>query len=71
MKTVGVLGCCNCGGKVILDVEAVSPRGVVDRRVLTADVDAGLTRAQNLSEEMIQLDGQTASLLAEWRRGFS
>ena len=40
MKTVGG---CDCGGKVIvLDVEAVSPRGAVDRRVLTADVDAGL-----------------------------
>ena len=26
----------------ILDVEAVSPRGVVDRRVLPADVDARL-----------------------------
>ena len=43
MKTVGVLGVCDCGGSVVvLDVEAVSPRGVVDRRVLTADVDAGL-----------------------------
>ena len=28
--------------KAILDVEAVSPRGAKDRRVLTADVDAGL-----------------------------
>ena len=38
MKTVGVLGGCGCGGKVIvLDVEAVSSRGAVDRR----DVDAG------------------------------
>ena len=42
MKTVGVPGGCDCGGKAILDVEAVSPRGEVDRRVLTADVDAGL-----------------------------
>ena len=32
MQTVGVLGGCDCGGKVILDVEAVSPRGVIDRR---------------------------------------
>ena len=39
MKTVEG---CNCGGKVILDVEAAFPRGVVDRRVLTTDVDAGL-----------------------------
>ena len=31
-----------CGGEVIaVGVEAVSPREVVDRRVLTADVDAG------------------------------
>ena len=42
MKTVGVLGGCDCGGKVTLDVDAVSPRGEIDRRVLTADVDAGL-----------------------------
>ena len=41
-ETVGVLGGCDCGGKFILDVEAVSPRGVIDRRLLTADVDAGL-----------------------------
>ena len=40
---LGVFGGCDCGGKVVvLDIEAVSPRGVVDRRVLTADVDAGL-----------------------------
>ena len=55
--------------EVILDVEADSPRGVIDRRVLTADVDARLVL--NLCEAMIQPDGQTASLLAEWRRGFS
>ena len=42
MKTAGVFGGCDCGGNVILDVEVVSPRGVKDRRVLTADVDAGL-----------------------------
>ena len=43
LKTVGVFGGCDCGGKVVLlDVEAVSLRGVVDRRVLTADVDASL-----------------------------
>ena len=42
-ETVGVLGGRDCGGKVtVLDVEAVSPRGLVDRRVLTADVDVGL-----------------------------
>ena len=36
-------GGCDCGGKVVvLDVEAVSLPGVVDRCVLTADVDAGL-----------------------------
>ena len=40
VKAVGVLGGCDCGGEVMLDVEAVSPRGVVDRRVPTADVDA-------------------------------
>ena len=35
-------GGCDCGGEVVVvGVEAVSPRGVVDRRVLTADVDAG------------------------------
>ena len=32
----------DCGGEVILDVEAVSPRWVINQRVLTADVDAGL-----------------------------
>ena len=42
MNTVEVLGGCDCGGKVILDLEAVSPRGVIERRVLTADVDAGV-----------------------------
>ena len=41
MKTIGVLE--SCGGKVVvLDVDAVSDRGVVHRRVLTADIDAGL-----------------------------
>ena len=42
MKTVEGLGGCDCGGKVVLDVETVPPRGVTDRRVLTADVDAGV-----------------------------
>ena len=42
MKTVEVLGGCDSGGEVILDVEVVSPPGEIDRRVLTADVDAGL-----------------------------
>ena len=41
MENVEVLGCCDRGGEVVLDVEAVSPRGVLDRRVL-ADVDAGV-----------------------------
>ena len=63
MKTVGVLGGCDCGGKVILDVEAVSPRGAVDLRVLTADVDAGL--GLMTCGEFIQPDGQTGILLAE------
>ena len=36
-------GGCECGGKVVvLGVEAVSPREAVDRRVLTAGVDASL-----------------------------
>ena len=36
-------GGCDCGGEVVVvGVEAVSPRGVVDRRGRTADVDAGL-----------------------------
>ena len=36
-------GGCDSGGEVlVVGVEAVSPRRVVDRRVLTADVDAGL-----------------------------
>ena len=42
MKTVKGLGGCDCGGEVILDGEAVSHRGVIDRRVLTADVGAGV-----------------------------
>ena len=37
-----VLGGCDCGGRVILDVEAVALRSVTDWRVLTADVDAGV-----------------------------
>ena len=48
-STVPLLSCqgfggCDCGGGevVVVGVEAVSPRGVVDRRVLTADVDASL-----------------------------
>ena len=42
MKSVEVLGGCDRGGEVVLDVEAVSPQRVVDRSVLTADVDTGL-----------------------------
>ena len=64
MRTVRDFGGWNFGGKVILDVEDVSPRGIIDRRVLAPDVGARL-----LCEEMIQPGGQTASLLAEWRRG--
>ena len=57
---------CDCGGKVIvLDVEAVSPRGVVYRRVLTADVDAGL--------ELVTCErsgfSQMAKLHLCWRSG--
>ena len=36
-------GCGDCGCEVVaVGVEAVSPRGDVDRRVLTANFDAGL-----------------------------
>ena len=42
VKTVGVLDHCDCGSDVILNVEAVPSVGVIDRSVLTADVDAGL-----------------------------
>ena len=43
LKTIRNLGGCDSGGKVVvLGVEAVSLRGVVDRRVLTAEVDASL-----------------------------
>ena len=40
--TVGGLARCDCGSDVILNVEAVLSVGVIDRSVLTADVDAGL-----------------------------
>ena len=40
MKTVKSLRDCDCGGEVVVDVEAVSPRGKIDRRVSSADVDA-------------------------------
>ena len=42
MKAVGVLDHCDCGSGVILNVEAVPSVGVIDRSVLTADIDAGL-----------------------------
>ena len=35
-------GSATGGDVVVVGVEAVSPRGVVDRRVLTADVDASV-----------------------------
>ena len=56
-------------GKVILDVDAVSPQGVIDRRVLTADVDAGFGLIT--CEEVFQPDGQTAFLQAKWHTGCS
>ena len=41
MKTIGVLGRCDCGGKVVVvRVEAVSPRGVVDRRLQSTSMQA-------------------------------
>ena len=42
LKTVKVLGSCECGGMVTLGVEAVLIKGVVDRSVLTADFDPGV-----------------------------
>ena len=42
LKTVGGFVRCDCGSDVILNVEAVLSEGVVDRSVLTADVNAGL-----------------------------
>ena len=42
LKTVKVLGDCDCGGMVTLGVKSVLIRGVVDRSVLTADFDAGV-----------------------------
>ena len=42
LKTVKVLGGCDCGSMVTLGVEAVLIRGVVDRSVLTADFDPGV-----------------------------
>ena len=65
MKIVQVLGGCDCGGKVILDVESVSPRGEIDRRVLTADVDAGL----GLIPCVRKWFSQMARLPSFWRSG--
>ena len=62
MKTVEVLGGCDCGGKVVLDVEAVSSRGVTDRRVLTAVQVLG-------SYPVTGDDSARWPNLAEWRRG--
>ena len=42
LKTVKVLGNCDCGGMVTLGVEAVLIEGVVDRSVRTADFDLGV-----------------------------
>ena len=64
-KNIGVFGCCDCGGKAILNVEAVSPRWVVDRRVLTADVDAGLGLITCLKRGV----GQIAKQHPCWRSG--
>ena len=41
-KMVKILGGCDCGTDVLVNVEAVLSVGVVDRSVLTADVYAGL-----------------------------
>ena len=61
-------GRCDSGGKVfVLGVEAVSAQGLVDRRVLTTDVVAGLGLATCERSAF----SQTASLLAEWRREVS
>ena len=42
LKTVTVLGSCDCGGMVTLSVEAELTRGLVDRSALTADSDPGV-----------------------------
>ena len=64
-------GGCDCGGEVVVvGVEAVSPRGVVDRRVLTAGIDAGIG-LHNLWEGCVRPGGQTEILQAEWHRGIS
>ena len=65
MKTVEVLGGCDCGGKVIPNVEVASPRRVIDRRVLTSDVDAGF----GLITCVRKWFSQMARLHSFWRRG--
>ena len=65
-KTIRDSGGCDCRGKiVVLGVEAVSFRGVVDRRVLTADVEANLGL---ITCEMCGFD-QTAKLKSSARSG--
>ena len=58
-------GGCDCGGEVVVvGVQALSPRGEVDRRVLTADVLAGLgliTCERNGFDQM-------AKQQSSWRR---
>ena len=62
-------GGCDCGGEVVVvGVEAVSPRGVVDRRVLTAGIDGGIG-LRDLWEGCVRPGGHTEILRAEWRRG--
>ena len=55
MITVKVLGGSDCGSKIILGVEVVSPRRVIDRRVLAADVDAGLGLITGVRKWMSQV----------------
>ena len=64
MSAVEVLGGCDCGGKVMLDVEAVSPRCVVDRCVPTADVDAGRGL---ITDDLARWPNCIP--LVEWRKG--
>ena len=67
LKTTGVFGDCDCGGEVVvLDVETVSRRGVVDRRVLTADVGAGLGLMTCVSVGGVELAGALAAAGCLW-----
>ena len=60
MKTVGAVVVSKV---IVLDVEAVSPRGQADRRVLTADVDAGLRLITCERSRFSQM----AKQLSSWR----